>query len=187
VTCSAQRRASAGQGCPGGHRAKPVADTVAWPTPAARRSASSLPEDCRCTFTTSMMAESLVGVSQRNPGSSTMWMVTPTWVATVQGWAVIITSGLTTTPQGGAAGPVVVGPLVELLVEGLVVGLPLGGMPDEPHAANKTAMVGAARTRGRFPKTRRSDLGMCRFFHWPLAQSVHRGSNGLGPERLKGG
>ncbi len=70
-----------------------------------------------------------------------MWMVAPTWVVTVQGsgWAVMTTSGLTTTPQGGAAGPVVVGPLDALLVEGLVVGLAVGGMPDEPHAVNRTA------------------------------------------------
>ena len=118
-----------------------------------------------------------------------MWMVAPTWVVTVQGsgWAVMTTSGLITTPQGGTAGPVVVGPLDALLVEGLVVGLPVGGTPDEPHAANRAARAGTARTRGRFPNTRRSDRGTCRVFHWPLAQSVQGASNGVGPERLKGG
>ena len=80
-----------------------------------------------------------------------------------------------------------VGTLGELLVDGLVVGLAVGGTPDEAHAVNRTAMAGTARTGGRFPNTCRCDRSTCRVFHWPLAKSVHRGSNGVGPERLKGG
>ena len=121
----------------------PVAETVARPIRRARTSASSLPEDCRSTLTTSSADESLEGVDQLKPGSSTMWMVTPTRVETLHGWVslVMTTSGLATTPHGGATGSVVVG-IVE--VGGVVVGLALGGTLDEPQAARKVATARAA-------------------------------------------
>ena len=74
-------------------------------------------------------------------------MVAPTCVNTLHGSgsAVMTASGLATTPHGPAAGPVVVGPLVEVLL----VGLPPGGMPDEPHALSPAAMAKAATPTSR--------------------------------------
>ncbi|HUY22411.1 MAG TPA: hypothetical protein VMV22_08715, partial [Acidimicrobiales bacterium] len=59
------------------------------------------------------------------------------------GWAVMTTSGLATTPHGGAAGPVV----VELPGDVVVGGLPVGGTPVEPHAVIRAATATEASTQ----------------------------------------
>ena len=142
---------------------------MARPTLTARRSASSRPEECRTTLTTSTVVESLVGVPQVNPGSSTMWMVAPTWVVTLQGSVLLVMTeaGLETTPQGKAARPVVVvGPLV-----GRLIGGALGGALDELHEASRIAIAGAASTRGRIPQTPRIRLGIRATLARPIQQA----------------
>src|ERR1035437_2709965 len=145
------RRARAGQGWPGAQASVPTAVTVAWPIAVAYKSAVSPPLDRRWTPATCTTLESLLGSSQRKPGSSTMWTVDPTCAVAAQSPIrdVMTTAGLVTTPQGRAAGSVVV---AVLLVELLVLGLPDGGTGTFAHAANratKAANVKSPRRRSR--------------------------------------
>src|SRR5664280_114458 len=149
------RRARAGQGWPGAQASVPTAVTIAGPTAVAYKSAVSPPLDRPWTPVTCTASESLLGSSQRNPGSSTMWTVDPTWVVAAQGSIrdVTTTSGLVTTPQDRATGSVVVAALV---VEVLVLGLPDGGTCVVAHAANRATEAANVNSPRRRPRAVRN-------------------------------
>src|ERR1035437_7213175 len=84
-----------------------------------------------------------------------MWTGDPTCAVAAQGPIrdVMTTSGLVTTPQGGAGGSVVV---AALLVELLVMGLPDGGTGGFAHAASRATMAANVKSPGRRPRAVRN-------------------------------